>query len=89
MKLSYLSSETTLNFDAISKKRWLDTQFLLDDDFLARAPEDVRGNLQAQRDLDYDYVKPLTRLRNQVYISLKKKRLCNHVKFLTFSLRKP
>lgn len=69
MQLSQASTDSTLTFDTISKKRWLDTQYLLDNDFLAQAPEDLRSTLQTRRDRDYDYLKPLTRLRNQVYIS--------------------
>ena len=60
-----------MNFDPISKKRWLDTRFLLDEDFIAAAPEDVRGALLARRDAHYDYLKPLAGLGNQVFISQK------------------
>ena len=67
--LSLQSSESPLNFDPISKKRWLEMRHLLDDEFLRGAPEDVRGALQLRRDRDYDYLKPLTRLRNQVYVT--------------------
>lgn len=69
VQLSQASTDSTLTFDTISKKRWLDTQYLLDNDFLAQAPLDLRSTLQTRRDRDYDYLKPLTRLRNQVYIS--------------------
>ena len=71
VQLSQTSTDSTLTFDTISKKRWLDTQYLLDNDFLAHAPSDLRSALLARRDRDYDYLKPLTRLRNQVYISQK------------------
>ena len=47
----------------------MDTQYLLDNDFLAQAPEDLRSTLQTCRDRDYNFLKPLLRLRNQVYIS--------------------
>jgi hypothetical protein len=38
VQLSQTSTDSTLTFDTISKKRWLDTQYLLDNDFLAHAP---------------------------------------------------
>ena len=35
VQLSQTSTDSTITFDSISKKRWIDTQFLLDNDFLA------------------------------------------------------
>lgn len=46
-------------------------RFLMDDEFVAQAPEDIRSHLLSLRTTSYDYLKPLTRLRNQVYITQK------------------
>ena len=57
-------------FDPVSRKKWLDLRPLLTPGFIDGAPGDVRENLRHFYTL-YDEVKPLTRLRNQVYVSYK------------------
>jgi hypothetical protein len=56
--------EDTLQFDSLSKKRWLDQRALLHPGFVAGAPEDVRSVLESLRANSYDHARPLTRLRN-------------------------
>jgi len=50
--------------DTIGRKRWLETTYLLDDGFLEGAPEEIKGFFKARIELDYDYLKALTRMRN-------------------------
>lgn len=57
-------------FDAVARKRWLDQRPLLAPGLVEGAPADVRETLRRYRAL-YDEAKPLTRLRNQVYVSYK------------------
>lgn len=63
-------------FDPLTKKKWLDHRPLLVPGFVERAPEDVRATLEWHRAL-YDEARPLSKLRNQVYVSYKT--LSNHV----------
>lgn len=67
----YAAEENIFGFDAISKRKWLERRFLLEPGFIEGAPEGLRAILSSIKDNNYDHSKPLTKLRNQLFISYK------------------
>lgn len=65
------AEDSLLGFVSLQKKRWLDLRHLMIPGFLEGAPADIRNRLREWRDVHYDSAKPLTKLRNQAFISYK------------------